>query len=357
MAVTASVTVVVSPTYVDRKRGRDVGSKDISLRQGIAVSNVDQWISNALAGDGSSESTVDEMLRHPQVKKHGTFSRLSASQQNLVTSVVSVMQDKATSDVKNNAETLKQIILAEREALKAMSNSFASTAKSLYKLPLIAPTKQYEHNDFHQAETVPETARDTFKAHDVPVTNENSAHWSRFISWGNMLAVAALVLLVLVVKTSVETANFETQYHNAVKEVDSLESIIEAKNQKYEGLLEEMQLAQVKVASLSSDIEGLKKGEAQKQAIFQATIKQQESKLEKMAILSSAAKETLNGEIQALQAELSIYKGKDIDQTEQSEIWKQLAQERKDELHKLQAQIVTLSELSRKEPDTSWSLF
>ena len=346
-----------------------MGSKDISLRQGVATSKVDQWINRALRRGNESESTIEEMLRHPQVKKHGTFGRLSSSQQNIVTSVVSVMQDKVSSDAKNNAETLKEIIIAEREALRAMSHSFASTAKSLYKLPLIASVNKTEDTNFRDVasdnrsfsrnESVENFEPERFEKEKEPVKD---GHWSRFISWGNMISIAAIVLLVLVVKTSVETANFETQYNNAIADVDALELTIDAKDQKYDGLLRELQLANMKIAGLESDIDGQKKNSKQQQASLLTSISKQDKQIEKLEQLSVATGRSLNGEIKALQTELAMLKGKESDQSQKSEIWKQLAHERKEELNKLQSQIITLSELSRdsdmaKSDESGWSLF
>lgn len=350
-----------------------MGSKELSVKQGIAVSKVDQWINSALSNNGGSdntnssdsqnENTIDDMLRHPQVKKHGTFGRLSSSQQNLVTSVVSVMQDKVSSDAKKNAESLKEIILAEREALKAMSHSFASTAKSLYKLPLISSLKNTD-----DVKDVTEKPASSF-SYDEEVVDHDSpdvpseSQWGRFFSWGNMISIAALVLLILVVKTSVETANFETQYRNAASDVETLKLTLEAKDKKYDGLLNELQLAQVKIASLESDINGKTKNAEQMQSNLELTIQKQEEQLKKIQLLSVTTQASLNAEIKALQTEVALFKGKEIDGAQQNEIWKQLAKERKEELSKLQAQILALSELSRSkdvaesEDNSGWSLF
>ena len=356
-----------------------MGSKELSVRQGLAVSKVDQWISGALKGDNGSksrsdgnssdENTIDEMLRHSQVKKHGTFGRLSTSQQSLVTSVVSVMQDKVAGDAKRNAESLKDIILAEREALKAMSHSFTSTAKSLYQLPLIGSLKKEEDieditsgrfsNRRHDEDIV-----ESEKSYVDPGVSSNISRqrsWIHFFSWGNMISIAAIVLLVLVVKTSVETANFETQYHNAISDVDTLELSLDAKEKKYEGLLSELQLANVKIAGLESSIDGLKQNTVQKQAMLEATIQKQDNQLRKLQRLSASTQTTLKSEIKALQTNVAQFKGKEMDGAQQNEIWKQLAKERKEELNQLQSQILALSTLSRKEisaeEDKGWSLF
>ena len=357
-----------------------MGSKDLSVRQGLTVSKVDQWISNAINGgernnnrsseSSSSENTIDEMLRHSQVKKHGTFGRLSASQQNLVTSVVSVMQDKVAGDAKQNAEALKDIILAEREALKAMSHSFASTAKSLYQLPLIGSLKKADDikdvasegfsNSARYDEELVESGNDTEPQMSPDMGGQNRL-WSSFFSWGNMISIAAIVLLVLVVKTSVETANFETQYHNAISDVDTLELSLGAKEKKYEGVLSELQFANIKIASLESDLEGFKNNAMQKQDTLENTIQKQDNQLRKLQLLSSTTQASLNAEIRALQTEVGLFKGKEIDGEQQNEIWKQLAKERKEELNQLQSQILALSELSKgganKEEDSGWSLF
>ena len=357
-----------------------MGSKELSVRQGLTVSKVDQWINNAINGsdrnnkrsseNSSNENTIDEMLRNSQVKKHGTFGRLSASQQNLVTSVVSVMQDKVTGDAKKNAEALKDIILAEREALKAMSHSFASTAKSLYQLPLIGSLKKDDDVKNVASQGFSNRAR----YDEEMVENENDADpqvssdidrlqrsWVSFFSWGNMISIAAIVLLVLVVKTSVETANFETQYHNAISDVDTLELSLEAKEKKYEGVLSELQLANIKIASLESDIGGFKNNATQKQGALEKTIQKQDNQLRKLQLLSASTQASLNSEINALQTEVGLFKGKEIDGEQQNEIWKQLAKERKEELNQLQSQILALSELSKngdnREGDSGWSLF
>ncbi len=373
------MAVVLCAGYVSIViRGCVVGSKELSVRQGLTVSKVDQWISHAIEGGersnnrsnggDSNESTIDEMLRHSQVKKHGTFGRLSASQQNLITSVVSVMQDKVAGDAKQNAETLKDIILAEREALKAMSHSFTSTAKSLYQLPLIGSLKKTDDikdvtsegfsNARYDEEIIGGEKNDS--AQGAPDSGKQHS-WVHFFSWGNMISIAAIVLLVLVVKTSVETANFETQYHNAIAEVDTLELSLEAKEKKYEGLLSELQLANVKIAGLESNIDGLKHNAEQKQAMLEATIQKQDNQVRKLQLLSSSAQTTLKAEIKALQTEVAQFKGKEMDGDQQNAIWKQLAKERKEELNQLQSQILALSELSRKdasaEEDSGWSLF
>ncbi len=356
-----------------------MGSKELSVRQGLTVSKVDQWINHAIEGGDrnndrsnggdSNESTIDEMLRHSQVKKHGTFGRLSAGQQNLITSVVSVMQDKVAGDAKQNAETLKDIILAEREALKAMSHSFTSTAKSLYQLPLIGSLKKTDDikdvtsegfsNARYDEEIIGSEKNDSDQG--MPSNTDKARSWVHFFSWGNMISIAAIVLLVLVVKTSVETANFETQYHNAISEVDTLELSLEAKEKKYEGLLSELQLANVKIAGLESNIDGLKHNAEQKQTMLEAMIQKQDNQVRKLQLLSSSAQTTLKAEIKALQTEVAQFKGKEMDGDQQNAIWKQLAKERKEELNQLQSQILALSELSRKdaraEEESGWSLF
>ena len=289
-----------------------MGTKDISIRQGVAVSTVDQWIDKALNRGDQVSSTVEGMLAHPQVKKHGTFGRLSSSQQNIVTSVVSVMQDQVSKDAKNNAESLKEIILLEREALKAMSNSFASTAKSLYKLPLISSVQSdssvsygggkrgYAEGEGTQYQTTQSTSSHYQDDVGAVEPGDINQHWSRFISWGNMISVAAIVLLTLVVKISVETANFETQYHKSVAKVKELELLLNTKEIKYESLMGELQLAEVKVASLTTEIEGQRKNSEQQQAQQSQNIHKIEQQFIQFERLSVSTQKSLNSEIKAL---------------------------------------------------------
>ena len=76
-------------------------SKSLAVRQQLVKSSrketddaesesrhVTALVEKILKPNKAATGTVDEVLNHAQVKKHGRFGWLSSSQQNLVTSVV-----------------------------------------------------------------------------------------------------------------------------------------------------------------------------------------------------------------------------------------------------------------------------
>ena len=338
-------------------KGRDLTPRPAPTHS--ARDKIDQFVISLLESDTSPGGTVDEILRHPQVKKHGLLGRLSNSQQNLVTSVVSIMQDQVSSDAKQNADALKKIIIAEREALKSMSSSFAATAKSLYKLPLLGQSKPeperstYEASSFqdaHQAETI-------YPATPPPPP---PTFLERFLTWGNMLACTAIILAVLVVKTSVETANYETQYRLSQENLERLSADHETLQSTYDELMVENKLLGESTAALNVRLEELGKQQAadaarsdshkaeQSLALQEAkdTIAKQEAIISQTKALNASLQLSLNKEISVLQQELAAYKGKEVQQDENYQIWKALAEERKNEITKLQTELMNVASKS-----------
>lgn len=322
-----------------------------------AKDRIDQFVIGLLESDTPPGGTVDEILRHPQVKKHGLLGRLSNSQQNLVTSVVSIMQDQVSSDAKQNADALKQIIIAEREALKSMSSSFAATAKSLYKLPLLGQSKAEPERSTYEASSFRDKDRAETIYPAAPPPPPPPTFFERFLTWGNMLAFTAIILAVLVVKTSVETANYETQYRLSQENLEKLNTDHEALQADYEALMVENKLMGESTAALNVRVEELGKQQAADAARSDAskaeqllalqeakeTITKQEAIIAKTKALNASLQLSLNKEISVLQQELAAYKGKEVQQDENYQIWKALAEERKDEISKLQTELMNVA--------------
>ncbi len=308
-------------------------------------------VEKLLKPNGDSTGTVDDVLNHAQVKKHGLFGRLSASQQSLVTSVVSVMQDKHAKEAQKNAEALQQVILSEREAVRSLTQSFADTAKNLYSLPLIRTQKSADPLD---AEDIPFSGGAGRRGDDPP-----GPTWvERFFTWGNLLAISAVVLMVLVVKTSVDTANFETQYRLTEEKLAELEERYAQLEQQHQALRHEnKQLAEQGAtlqARLESSEQQLQERQAEQEKLL-ARLANKEALISKAESVHINIQSRLNKEISALKQELAAMRGKEVQQDENYRIWKQLAEERKDEIARLQTELLSLaSKDKQEEPDSGF---
>lgn len=310
----------------------------------------------------SASGTAEEMLCHPQVKKHGILGRLSSSQQSLVTSVVSLMQDRVTSDSQKNADALKQIIIHEREALSHMSRSFAETAKHLYQLPLLGRAGREEnvvdHDVMHQR-----------SAHSAGVPQgpppRGLSLWERFLTWGNLLAGTAVVLAVLVVKTSVETASFETQYRLTQESLEQTRIELEKSQTVQQQFQADNTALAEQNAALSARIEEHAKQQANDQQRLAAdmqsqakllddarqTIARQQAQLAQTETSKNTGHANLKDEISVLQQQIATLKGKETQQVENAQMWKQLAEERKQEMDTLQARLLDKESAARKKAD------
>ena len=330
--------------------------QQLSPRQSIAkiennaepVDMLDRFVEKLLKSGKGSDGTVDEIIHHTQVKKHGFLGRLSSSQQNLVTSVVSIMQDRVSGEAKHNADALKQIILLEREALLSMSTSFSQVAKNLYSLPLLTTVKaQAEESEVH--------AEHAFDNNSY--TANASLFFSRLLNWGNLIALSAVILAVLVVKTSVETANYETQYHLTKQNLLTLEI-------KYENMavINQTLMAENRISSEENAVLNSKLGEAEKQQILakkrhDETMNKQENIARRSGSINSSVRASLTKEIAALQQELALFKGKESQLDENYRVWKELAEDRKVEIGRLQSDLLSMasnSAVSASKPRTKF---
>lgn len=308
--------------------------------------------------DENHGNTIEDILKHPQVKKHGMLGRLSNSQQSLVTSVVSLMQDKVTSDAHKNAEALKQVIIHEREALRSMSNSFAATAKSLYKLPLLSgprPKAVFIEPKQYNSENPVDVGVAAGDEQGPPSAPPNFVE--RYLNWGNLISISAVILAILVIKTSVETANFETQYRLTQESLEQLSASHEKLQQANLALQERNQTLGEANAALEVKLEEQTKQitaatdrnrqerelQTKSQVDAEQKIKEQATQLEQSKNQYAQMQLTLNKEIAALQQELAGVKGKEAQQDENYQIWKSLAEERKLEIEKLQSQVMELA--------------
>ncbi len=312
-------------------------------KQPTAMTKLDHIVERLLdsnESDSAANGTIEHILKHPQVKKHGLLGRLSSNQESLVTSVVSIMQDKVATDARRNAAALKEVIIHEREALLGMSNSFAETAKSLYKLPLI--------NTTHSG-SVPSSP-----SQGQPPRPPGFI--TRFLSWGNLLAISAIILTVLVIKTSVETANFETKFHASQTNLDQLNADHDALQKNFVGLQQEnLQLSEANAAlqaRLEEKTHQLQEANdlvaTERQRHLAAMAEQKQSQQTQLDLVDRR-NQSLDKEITALQQELASAKGKEIQQNESDQIWKSLAEERKLEIDRLQAQVMDLTVTKTKE--------
>lgn len=331
---------------VRQSMSTSTGGRSVSAHDDLEVL-VDQLLRrNGSEGTG----TVDEILSHPQVKKHGMLGRLSSGQQSLVTSVVSLMQDRVATDARKNADALKQIIIHEREALSHMSRSFADTAKHLYHLPLISRAQRdYEHGAH---EVPPARSHGGGAANPPPLRRPG---WERFLTWGNLLAGTAVVLAVLVVKTSVETASYETQYRLTQETLNQTRIELEKARQANEQLVAQHQSIAEQNASMSAKLEAQEKQYlADKQRLgtdiktqaaqlveARQTIARQQAQLSKTEAAKTVGQNRLGDQIGNLQQQVSVLQKREAQQLENVQMWKQLAEERKVEIRKLQSELQT----------------
>ena len=51
-----------------------------------------------------------------------------------------------------------------------------------------------------------------------------SKHWSRFITWGNLITLTTILLAALVIRFSINSANVETHYQYAQKDLEQFEA-------------------------------------------------------------------------------------------------------------------------------------
>ncbi len=320
------------------------GGRNIAAHDDLEVI-VDQLLRrNGNEGSG----TVDEILGHPQVKKHGMLGRLSSGQQSLVTSVVSLMQDRVATDARKNAEALKQIIIHEREALSHMSRSFADTAKHLYQLPLISRSQRdYEHG-VHEAQTAHST-----RAASTQPPPPRVPGWEHFLTWGNLLAGTAVILAVLVVKTSVETASYETQYRLTQESLEQTRLELEKVRQMNEQLVAQNKTMGEQNAAVSAKHEALEKQNASDAQRFKAdmqsqadqltdarqTIARQQEQLSRVESSRTVGQNRSVEQINSLQQQLAVLTAKDAQQNDKLHMWKQLAEERQAEIRKLQTEL------------------
>lgn len=339
-----------------------MSDKQLAVRTSSSVSGHGRNISphddldllvDQLLQRSSSEGTgtVDEILRHPQVKKHGMLGRLSSGQQSLVTSVVSLMQDRVATDARKNTDALKQIIIHEREALSHMSRSFAETAKHLYQLPLLGRAG-HDHVTMDHGVPPPPPRNGQGASVSQPPSPRLSM-LERFLTWGNLLAGTAVVLAVLVVKTSVETASFETQYRLTQESLEQTRSELEKAHQVQQALVAENKTLAEQNASLNTRVEAqatqTQKDVQRLTADVQTqtrqledarqTIARQQRLLSENESSKTVGQVRLNEQISALQQQLAALKGKESQQGENTQMWKQLAEERKLEITKLQTEL------------------
>lgn len=308
-----------------------------------SLSRLDQIAEHLLNSDEDHGNTIEDILKHPQVKKHGILGRLSGSQQSLVTSVVSLMQDKVTTDARNNAEALKQVIIQERETLKSMSHTFAATAKSLYKLPLLTVSRQ-KKEDIDASQFDKEEATTVYPDQDQPPTPPNI--FERFFTWGNLLSLTAVLLAILVVKTSVETANFETQYRLTQANLDQLSDTYEQSQEKFLALQKENQQLGETVAGLQVRLEEQEKQiQASAERNVQDLNSQSQALNDAQQQLQQQAKQLEEARSQnaVLQQQLASIQGKESQQDENHKLWKSLAEERKVEIDKLRSELLDLA--------------
>lgn len=348
-----------------------MSGKQLSVtRQHVSDQNTDQqdgphdklsqFVYDLLKSDGRDNGTVDDILSNPQVKKHGILGRLSSGQQSLVTSVVSIMQDRVAQDAKQNADALKQIIIYEREALSNMSRSFAATAKSLYQLPLLGQAKtekeanSFDHGEFDAASKKPVTPDSGGDSITPPSV------WERFLTWGNLIAFTAILLAVLVVKTSVDTASFETQYRLTKENLDQLKVDYENLQLNQQQLTAENKSLAEENAAVKSRLEETQKQQLadntrheadlqqQKIALDEAkqTIAKQQATLAQTETSKTSAQTNLNEKISELQQKLAAFHGKESQQDQTYQMWKALAEERKVEISKLQTELLSRASLA-----------
>jgi DNA repair exonuclease SbcCD ATPase subunit len=309
--------------------------------------NVDALVEQLLKRDETVDSTVEDILGHAQVKKHGMLGRLSSSQQHLVTSVVSIMQDRISADARKNAQALRQLIMAEREALQNVSRSFAETARHLYQLPLLGLGRD---------DGPPQQPRAPAESAYSPPPKK--PFFLRVLTWGNLLAFTAIGMAVLAIKTSIETADFEARYRVTQTSLDELK----VSHAKLETELEQTRDAGQKMTSdntalqtqlaesttqaqadrerLQADKDRLQaelEGRVQQIAALEGDLARQKALLSQSEISSAKAREKLLDDISGLKEKLASAKGRESRTDQNSQAWKDLANERKAEIEKLRA--------------------
>lgn len=309
--------------------------------------NVDALVDQLLKRDETIDSTVEDILGHAQVKKHGMLGRLSSSQQNLVTSVVSIMQDRISADARKNAQALRQLILAEREALQSVSRSFAETARHLYQLPLLGLGRD---------DGPPQ--RPGAPAETAYTPPPQKPLLLRVLTWGNLLAFTAIGMAVFAIKTSIETADFEARYRVTQTSLDELkvahaklETELDSTREEGQTLTKQNTALQTQLAEsttqaqadrerLQADKDRLQldlESRAQQLAALEDDLSRQKALLSQSEISSAKAREKLLDDISALKEKLASAKGRESKTDQNSQAWKDLANERKAEIEKLRA--------------------
>jgi len=339
---------------------------------------VDQFIDQVLEPDVFNSCTAEEILNNPQIKKHGILGHLSPNQQSLVTSVVSIMQDQMLTNAQKNASALRKIIVSERQALRSMSNSFTATARDLYKLPLLRTARPASPALIEEQE--PSDRPDN---HEEPKPTE---HWSRFITWGNLIALTTILLAALVIRSSINSANVETHYQYAQKDLEQFEathsalgadhaslktaySTLQASrselNTAYMQLSSNYEAMQAKQQALARENANLTKTLNENKLLFQqqnkvreSLIESQQNRISNLEKVSQSENGVLNRKISALQQELANLKGKESQLQSNDRFWQQLAEERKIEINTLQRELRNnMSQSEKVKQSGLWNIF
>jgi flagellar biosynthesis regulator FlaF len=339
---------------------------------------IDQFIDQVLEPDAFNNCTAEEILNNPQVKKHGILGHLSPNQQSLVTSVVSIMQDQMLTNAQKHASALRKIIVSERQALRSMSNSLTATARDLYKLPLLrtARTPSPEPVDEQEPSATPDH-------HEEPQPAE---HWSRFITWGNLITLTTVLLAALVIRASINSANVETHYQYAQKDLKQFEashaalgadhaslktaySTLQASrselNAAYTQLSSSYEAMRAKQQALTRGNANLTKSLNENKLLFQqqnkvrqSLIESQQTRISNLEKISQSEKDVLNRKISTLQQELANLKGKESQLQSNDRFWQRLAEERKVEINTLQQELRNnISQSEKVKRNGLWNIF
>ncbi|CBL45030.1 Hypothetical protein HDN1F_14470 [gamma proteobacterium HdN1] len=354
-----------------------VASRTAGLRAGASIEarshdDLDVLVDQLLrrqANEGSG--TVSEILAHPQIRKHGILGRLSASQQSLATSVVSLMQDKVATDARKNADALKQVIVHEREALRQMSHSFADTARHLYQLPLWRSAKSESVIDVVDGASMGGGGGSPPAGVTARPSSSAASPWMRILTWGNLLAGTAIVLAVLVVKTSVDTASYETRYHLTQEHLTQVQGDFEQLQAKHQQLLAEHKTLAEQNAALAARSTANDEQQQGAQQRFesdriafqnqvdeaQRRVAQQQEQLAHLQAQLAASESGARQQIAGLRQELALLKGERGVQGDNVRAWQQLAEQRQLEISRLQAELHKQVPVEKEEPANRKAFF
>lgn len=242
------------------------------------------------------ESTLEQLCENPAVVAMATNEELSRAQRGLIAVTVSIMQDKLIESLKTRADDLRAALEAERSIFIAMSASFVDAARGLYKLPFL----QLSSSDA----TPPQAAEER-----DPI--------SRWLTWGNVSAASAVVLLGV--------ALFYTKAYASYKDRAESQSALIEELRKQTATLQDQRDRAIE----SHDVLMKEKADIEKDRDFQRTLASEMTRNAAMAATQVAAAVTENAdslkvEVATLKARVEQHRSETLNAQQNAGVFKSL---------------------------------